>query len=294
GGVFNAVPRKLKQGGLKIDLVPPTTNTLNVAADVYIANNSHALATLWLSAADLTASTATESVGAIRINGTGSATIPVNKATLESIFGVGATIVIYATWTNEFGVSAFSVGNNYSLATGETSAVSLNSGVPSGGTFQAIPRKLKQGGFKIDLVAPTTNNNNLVADVYIANNSHALATLWLSAADLTTSTATESVGAIRETPAGGITIPVNKATLESIFGVGATIVIYATWTNEFGVSAFSGGNNYSLATGEVGALSPNVAVPAGLSAPAPKKLKQGGFKIDLVAPTTNNNNLVAD
>ena len=149
----------------------------------------------------------------------------------------------------------------------DTVGVADDTAAPSGLTAPTV-RKLKRGGLKIDLVPPTGDALRLKrADVYIGNGAHGVATLWLSAADLTSSTATESVGAIAENPRGAVVIPVDKSHLEAVFGVGATISVYATWTNNVGTSAFSSAGTYSLASGEaVGSDAPgSIAFPTSLA-----------------------------
>jgi hypothetical protein len=129
--------------------------------------------------------------------------------------------------------------------------------VPSGLTAPTV-RKQKREALKIDLTAPTVGNLKLRrANVYISNTAH---TLWLSASDLTTSTATESVGAIQAPPSGGFGIPVSRGTLETIFGVGATVHVYASWTNDIGTSGFSSNTSYVIG-GDAGARGQEVTAP---------------------------------
>jgi len=165
--------------------------------------------------------------------------------------------------------------------------------VAPGGTLTAPTiRELKRGGLKIDLTAPTTGNLTLRrSNVYVANGNHSTATLWLSGSDLTSSTATESVGVIQEPPTGGFTIPADKAVLEAIFGTGATISVYATWTNDIGTSGFSSATTYNLATGETGAVPRDPAAPSTLATPVLEWDSRGGLMIRNMRASVDDNTI---
>lgn len=161
---------------------------------------------------------------------------------------------------------------------------------PGGTLTPPTIRRLKRAGLRIVLTAPATNNLKLRrASVYIANGMHATASLWVSAADLTASTGTEANGAIECPPAGGHTISVDRATLEAIFGVAATITVYATWTNDVGTSGFSAGATYNLASGETAAVASDSAVPGSLSIPSLEFIPRQGVHIERLGVGANWN-----
>jgi len=284
---------KLKRQALKLDLTAPTTNNLRLRrANVYIADGPHGSATRWLNPADLTTFVTSEGNG-IPTAPTGGVTIPVDRATLETIFP-GGTISVYATWTNDVNTSVFSGANSYALSGGETGAIGLDSGVPSG--LVPIPFiKVKKGGTHIRFTLPTTNANththNLVvvgdtitgpaSGVKVLNASNLSALATLSSTD-------DTIGRI-DAGRKKTTLEVDRAQLESLFGVGATIYFWWYAVNSFGPSAIGGVTSYNLATGEASPISDDAGPPGGtLTTPVIIKLKKSALKLDLTAPTTNN------
>lgn len=170
----------------------------------------------------------------------------------------GVTLDVRAT-AKAVGGKLSAVTNATQLAS-STDDVTDDTAAPAGTLTAPTVIKLKRQGFKLDLTPPTTGNLKLRrANVYISNTAH---TLWLSAADLTSSTATESVGAIKTSPSGGVTIAVGRDVLEGIFGVSATIHVYASWTNDIGTSGFSGNTSYALSGGETASRGQESTAPA--------------------------------
>ncbi|HKQ09533.1 MAG TPA: hypothetical protein VJ464_30710, partial [Blastocatellia bacterium] len=202
------------------------------------------------------------------------------RADIIALYPTATTIEFYNYVTNEIGSSAASAATALNVSTWEVDPLGDDTAAPSGLTTPTI-KKLKKAGLRIVLTAPTSGNLKLrKASVYIANGTHATATLWVSAADLTASTATEANGAIEAPPSGGHTVTVDRATLEAIFGTGGTITVYATWTNDIGASGFSSGATYNLTTGEPGAVDQDTAVPSSLGTPTLVYIARQGVHIE--------------
>ena len=213
------------------------------------------------------------------------------KDAITNLYPTGSTIEFFARLTNGFGVSVDGTVTVFTISTWTADVIDA---IAPGGTLTAPTiRQLKRSGLKLDLTAPTLGIVNLRrANVYIANGTHSTATLWLAASNLTSSTGTEANGAIQTNPTGGVSIVVDKTTLEAVFGTGATITIYATWTNDVGTSGFSNGTTYNLATGETGAVGFDSAVPTLASPSAPTVAEYfGEFKCSAPLPTANINTL---
>lgn len=209
-----------------------------------------------------TLSSSNDTVGRID-SGTKKTTLELDKATLTALFP-GGLIYIWYYAVNNFGTSVISSPIlAYTLSTGEASAVGDDTAVPSGLTAPDVKR-LKRSALKLDLTAPTSNNLRLRnSEIYISNTAH---TLWLTT-DLSSSTAVEANGKILGPPSGGVAVPVDRTVLETIFGAGATIHVYAKWNNDFGPSASSGNTSYVLSSGEAGAGQVDLAAPTGLTTP---------------------------
>ena len=204
-------------------------------------------------------------------------------ASASGVYSVTLRIPRKAGVTAQYRATTIAVGKKASSSTlsalqGATGAdLSANTGIPTGLTTP-VPVKLKSGGLKINVTQPSSNNLNCTCNIYIANGAHGAASLWLNAGDLTTGTATESLGAIPEIANGSFVVPVTKATLLALFP-GGIITIYATWSNEFGASTFSSAVTYNLATGEAAGISGDTAVPSSLGTPTANFVPRTGLVI---------------
>jgi hypothetical protein len=211
------------------------------------------------------------------------------RADIIALYPTATAIEFYSYVTNEIGTSAASAAASLNVSTWEVDPPGDDITAPSGITAPIIKR-LKKAGLRIRLIAPTAGNLKLrQANVYIANGAHGVATLFVGASDLTTPTATEANGAIDALAAGGQTITVDRATLESIFGIGATITVYATWTNDIGTSGFSSGSTYNLAAGEAAAVDQDTAVPSSLSVATLVYIPRQGVHIENLRVNDNWN-----
>lgn len=183
------------------------------------------------------------------------------KAAIVALFPTATDLKFYYYITNGAGVSSASSITTLNVATWEVDAAPEDGAAPSGTLTAPTVKKLKRHGLKIDLTKPATNNLRLrLSTVYIANGNHSTATLWLGS-DLSSSVVAEANGAIQMPPSGGMTIPVERETLEATFGVNATATIYATWTNDQGTSGFSSGATFNVSNGESGAVAQDTATP---------------------------------
>lgn len=160
-------------------------------------------------------------------------------------------------------------------------------GTPGAPTFV----KVKKNGTHVRMPLPATSrashSHNLL--VIASASAPANGVTVLTASDLTTGTVLSSSNdAAGQIEAGRkkTTVEIDRTGLEAVFGAGATIYFWIYAVNDIGTSLRGASVSYSLATGELGALVADTAVPSTPGAPTFIKVKKNGTHVRMPLPAS--------